>query len=160
MSTDTESIDAVKTEMMAATAMVRSGDRAGGRSRLEALWARIASNPSNPDPIHECVVAHHLADAQDNFTDELAWDIRALNAAMRCTDADSQRHPNLSIGLFMPSLHTNLAEDYFKLGDFAHSKEHLASARNFIDHLLDDSYGQMIRRGIERIARRLDAIGN
>lgn len=146
-------IDEIKTEMMAATAMIRSGDRAGGRSRLEALLSQ-----NDVDSIQECVLSHHIADAQDDPADELAWDLRALDAALHCTDADTLRH-QMSIGLFMPSLHVNLAEDYLKLGDATLSRKHLASAREFAGHLADDPYGQMIRRGIERLAGKLDAAG-
>jgi hypothetical protein len=59
----------------------------------------------------------------------------------------------------MPSLHLNLAEDYFKLGDIARSAEHLASARTFLGTLPDDAYAQLIQRGIERVAKQLDAHG-
>jgi hypothetical protein len=147
--------DPITTEMMAATAMVRGGDRPGGRRRLEALLLRIAEDPS---PFLECVVCHHLADAQDELADELAWDVRALDAALRCTEAEAQRHRQaLPLAAFMPSLHVNLAEDYFKLGDTARSREHLAAARGFTGALPDDAYGQMIRRGIERLGKRIDA---
>ena len=57
----------------------------------------------------------------------------------------------------MPSLHVNLGENYFKLGDFARSKDHLSSARSFASKLADDAYGQMLRRGIERLAKQLEA---
>jgi hypothetical protein len=101
-----------------------------------------------------------MADAQDDIADELAWDIRALNAALRCTDTDAQRHSEApSIAAFMPSLHVNLAEDYFKLSDIARSKNHLASARIFLSALPDNAYAQLIRGGIERLAKHLDAYG-
>lgn len=143
----------MQTELMAATAMVRAGDRAGGRDRLEAMLARLIEDP---DPVVECVVCHHLADTQDDLTDELNWDLRALDASLRCTEAQAQRH-QLSIGLFKPSLYVNLAEDYFKLGDLAQSREHLTTARELTGHLADDAYGQMILRGIERLAGQLAA---
>jgi hypothetical protein len=146
--------DPIMAEIMAAIAVLHGGDRSGGRSRLEAVWSRIANDPK---PFHECVLSHYMADAQDDSTNELAWDIRALDAALRCTDAEAQQHhQTLSIPAFMPSLHTNLAEDYFKLGDFARSKDHLASARSFTANLANDAYGQMIHRGIERLAKKLD----
>jgi hypothetical protein len=147
--------DPIMTEIMAAIAVLHSGDRSGGRSRLEVVWARIADDP---EPFHECVLSHYMADAQDDVADELAWDIRALDAALRCTDADAQRHQKtLSIPAFMPSLHANLGEDYLKLGDVARSRDHLVSGRSFVSHLADDAYGKMIRGGIERLARKLDA---
>jgi hypothetical protein len=148
--------DPIMTEIMAAIAKLHGGDRAGGRSRLEAVWSGIANNP---EPFHECVLSHYMADAQDAIAEELAWDIRALDAALRCTDADAQRYQQtVSIPAFMPSLHTNLGEDYCKLGDFTRARVHLESARSCADKLGNDAYGQMIRSGIERLARKLDAI--
>jgi hypothetical protein len=149
------STDPIMTEIMAAIAKLHSGDRAGGRSGLEAVWSHIAKVPQ---PFHECVLSHYMADAQDDLEDELAWDRRALDAALRCTDADAQRHrQTLSIAAFMPSLHLNLGEDYFKLGDFARSKDHLVTARSLTSALADDAYGKLIHRGIERLARKLEA---
>ena len=79
--------DPFTTELMAATAFMRGGDKALSRSRLQALWERIVGNP-----VHEFVLAHQMADAQDDPEEELAWDLRALDSAHRCTDADVQRH--------------------------------------------------------------------
>jgi hypothetical protein len=145
----------VSDEITAAVQLMLTGDRAAGRARLEGVWSRISSNP---EPVHECVLAHHMADAQDDPIDELAWDLRSLEAVQRCTDADVQReYANGSVAALMPSIHVNLAEDYFKLGDHERSGEHLASARRFVGVLEDDAYGQMLRRGVERMARRLEA---
>jgi hypothetical protein len=142
-------------EIIAAIALLQAGDRAAGRGQLEAIWSRIESDPV---AFHECVLSHYLADAQDEVADELAWDLRALNAALRCTDANAQRYQqSLSIASFMPSLHLNLAEDYFKLGDSARSRSHLESARSFTSTLADNSYGQIIHRGIENLAKKLEA---
>jgi hypothetical protein len=151
------STDPIMVEIMSAIAVLRGGDRSGGRSQLAAIWSRIADNP---EPMHECALSHSMADTQDDLADELAWDIRALNAALRCTDTDAQRHSEApSIAAFMPSLHVNLAEDYFKLSDIARSKDHLASARIFLSALPDNAYAQLIRGGIERLAKHLDAYG-
>jgi hypothetical protein len=146
--------DPIVTEVRDAVALAKGGDRAGARARLEALAARVTEDRQ---PFYECAVAHHLADAQDDIADELAWDIRALNAALRCADVEAERHGKAIAGS-MSSLHANLAEDYFKLGDFTRSREHLAAARGFVSHLTDDAYGQMVRGGIERLAGQLDAL--
>jgi hypothetical protein len=101
-----------------------------------------------------------MADAQDDVSEELAWDLRALAAAMRTTDVDAQRHSQaFSVAAFMPSLHANLAEDYFKLGDLAKSRVHLACARDFAGNLADDAYGRLILSGIERLGGQLDSLG-
>ena len=149
--------DPIMDEIMAAIAVVRGGDRLSGRSMLEAIWVRIAEESQ---AIHECVLAHTMADVQDDIAKELAWDIRALDAALRCEDADAQRHSQaLSIAAFMPSLHVNLAEDYLKLDDLAQSRIHLESARASVGELGDDAYAKIIVRGIERLAQQLESSG-
>ena len=144
--------DPIVTEMMAAVAMAKGGDRAGARSRLESLLGRFGEDP---DPYYECVLSHHLADVQDDLAEELAWDHRALDAALRCAE---ERH-QASIAGFMPSLHTSLAQDYYKLGDFARSREHLDAGRGFTGHLADDAYGQLILGAMARLAKGLEARG-
>ena len=147
--------DPFTTDLMAAAAPIRAGDKATSRVRLQALWDRIAGNR-----VCEFVLAHQMADAQDDLNEELAWDLRALDSARRCTDADVQRYyPQSSMAAFWPSLHINLAEDYFKLGDLEQSRAHLALAQQTVTHLPDNPYGQLIRRGIERLAKNLDKNG-
>ena len=147
--------DPVMADIKAAIALLHGGDRAAAREGLQAIWQAIAANAQ---PIHECTLAHYMADAQQDITEELAWDIRALAAAERCTDADARQHSQAaSIAAFMPSLHLNLGEDYFKLGNFARAREHAASAHAFIARLADDAYGQLIRRGVERLQAKLTA---
>jgi hypothetical protein len=146
--------DPIMAEIITAGAPLRNGgDRVSARVALEAVWAKISADPK---PLHAMALAHTLADAQDDPAEELAWDIRALEAAGKLTDADvADSGPGQSIRAFMPSLHVNLAEDYFKLGDRARSQEHVDQARQFIDALADDAYGQLIRRGLDRMTARL-----
>ena len=59
----------------------------------------------------------------------------------------------------MPSLHLSLCDDYFRLGDFARSGEHLEAARSCIGVLADDGYGKMIRSGFVRLEKKLAARG-
>lgn len=138
---------------MAANQLVRDGDRAGGRRQLEAIWSRIEGR----DPYHECSLAHVMADVQDDMAEELAWDLRALEAAGRCTDVDMP--PGQSVEGFMPSLHASLATDYLKLRDVVRSREHLAQARRFEHALADDGYGKLVRSAIASLASRLDGLG-
>jgi hypothetical protein len=148
--------DPVMDEIADAIAFLHGGDRPKARSRFKAIWSRIAGNP---EAFHECVLSHYMADAQEDMQHELAWDLRALDAALRCTDAEAQRYQgSLSIAAFMPSLHLNLADDYRKLGDLPRSKQHLALAQKTTESLADDPYGQMIRRGIDSLATKLHAI--
>jgi hypothetical protein len=147
--------DPITAEVMAANQRVRDGDHAGGRALLEAIWERVEGG----SPIHACLVAHHLADVQDDPAEELAWDLRALEAAGRCTDADVRCHtPVASIAGFMPSLHMSLAQDYLRLRDVPHSREHLDLARGFESALADDDYGRLIRGAMTAVAQRLDGL--
>jgi hypothetical protein len=141
-----------------AAARLRDTDRPGARSRLEAIWARIEHDH---EPMHEVALSHWLANLQDDPVDELAWHLRAFGAAMRCTDADVQRHSPTagSVAEFMPSLHSNLGWAYSKLGDVGHAREHVALAHSFAHLLADDSNGQGVRSSIERLAKGL-AAGN
>lgn len=147
--------DPIMDEIFAAFRLMRGGDRLGARSNLEAIWSRIEPDP---EPMHEVALSHYMADAQDDPADSLAWNLRALDAIVRCTDSDVQRHSTATsrIAAFLPSAHLNLGLDYFKLGDFAHAKEHLDCARSFAGELADDAYGQNIRRWIERLAKDLE----
>jgi hypothetical protein len=144
--------DPIMSEITAAIAVLQGGDRSGGRRRLEAVWSRIADAP---EPFHECVLSHYMADAQDVLADELAWDIRSLDAALRCTAEVQFDRQAFSIAAFMPSIYLNLSDDYFRLGDFARARAHLASAREVIGVLADDGYGKLIRGGLERLEKKL-----
>ena len=100
-----------------------------------------------------------MADAQDDPAEELAWDLRALEAVQRCSDDDVRRHtPAQSLAVFMPSIHLSLAFDYLKLRNIAASREHLALARGFEWALPDDDYGKMIRDGMANLAQRFDQL--
>jgi hypothetical protein len=66
-----------------------------------------------------------------------------------------RHHPELQVAAFYPSLHLNLARDYFKLGDEATCREHLAIAQERVDVLPDDGYGRLVRSGLKRMAADL-----
>jgi hypothetical protein len=139
------------------TAVVRrgqAGDRAAARRELTAIWAEVER--SGGDAFHRCVIAHFLADLQDDLQDELAWDERALAAVAGVTDERAQEyHPSLEVRGFLPSLYLSLADDHRRLGDAARAHEFLALARGTIDALADDAYGGLVRSGLENVARAL-----
>ncbi|MGX7675594.1 hypothetical protein [Plantactinospora sp. DSM 117369] len=131
----------------------QAGRTGAARERLTELWGRIG--PSG-DPFHRCTLAHYLADLQDDPAEELRWDLRALAAADTLTDERARRHDaSLQVAAFRPSLQLNLAEDYRKLGRPDEARAHLALARESLPALGDDSYGQMIRDGVERLGALL-----
>ncbi|MFE1802992.1 hypothetical protein ACFW9L_43415 [Streptomyces sp. NPDC059517] len=160
--------DAMTTRIGQAVMLLHGGDREEARSRFLDLWAEIGEEG---DALHRCTLAHYMADTQDDPSDELAWDLRALSAADELTDqltdeltddrgADHpERHPSLAVRAFYPSLHLNLAADYVKLGRSEAARGHLGAARAGVGVLGDDAYGDGVRAGIGRLESRLDREG-
>ncbi|WP_433717162.1 tetratricopeptide repeat protein [Actinoplanes sp. CA-051413] len=124
------------------------------REVFARIWDEIGGERG--DPLHVCVLAHALADVQDDVRQELIWDQRALVAADQLTDARVAEAgvPLTAAGLY-PSLHLNLAECYRKLGDLGQARDHLRQAQAGIGALGDDGYGQLIRSGLDRLTRLL-----
>ena len=138
------------------TAVVQgqAGDRAAARRGLAALWTEVEQ--SGGDAFHRCVIAHFLADLQDDLRDELMWDERALAAVAGVTDERAQEyHPSLQVRGFLPSLYLSLADDHRRLGDAARAHEFLERARGTVDALGDDAYGGLVRSGLDNVARAL-----
>jgi hypothetical protein len=132
------------------------GRRAAARRLFEGIWDEIGGERG--DPLYVCVLAHSMADVQDEAGQELVWDQRALAAAGLLTeDRVASAGVTLSVAALYPSLHLNLADCYRKLGDLGSAREHLEAARERIGALGDDEYGRLIRDGLERLTRQLAA---
>ncbi|MEV1001481.1 hypothetical protein [Nonomuraea sp. NPDC050202] len=130
------------------------GRREAARDVFAQIWDDIGGEQG--DPLHVCVLAHAMADVQDDAHQELTWDLRALAAADLVTDEQvAQAGVTLSVAGLYPSLHLNVSECYRKLGDLGRAREHLQQARATIGALGDDEYGQLIRGGLERLAEQL-----
>ncbi|GAB2477649.1 hypothetical protein [Streptosporangium sandarakinum] len=131
------------------------GEREAARLLFSGLWDEIGASG---DPMHRCALAHSMADVQDDVREELLWDLRALEAAELITDERARQAGVIgsASGLY-PSLHLNLADAYHRLGDLGRARDHLARGRAAVGALGDDGYGQMIRRGLDRLADRLAA---
>ena len=142
--------DPVMQRISEALELYNAGRRAEAREAFAAIWAEIEEG----DAFHQCVLAHYMADAQDEPKDELEWDRRALAAADRIVK-ERPDAAGLSVLSFYPSLHLNLADVMRRTGDIDGAKKHLELGRQASDALADDHYGQMIRDGIERLAKRL-----
>ncbi len=128
------------------------GDAA--RRPLGQIWNEIGGEQGNP--LHVCVLAHTMADVQDDVRQELLWDRRALAAAGLLTDeGTTQAGVALPVTALYPSLHLNLADCYRKLGDLDRAHEHLHHARAGIDALGDDEYGRLIRNGLNTLTQQL-----
>jgi hypothetical protein len=130
------------------------GRREEARLILSRIWEEIGGERG--DPLHVCVLAHSMADVQDDVHQELAWDQRALAAAGTLTDERTgQAGVALPVAGLYPSLHLNLADCYRKIGDLDSARRHLHHARAGIDALGDDEYGRLIRDGLDRLTRQL-----
>lgn len=146
-------VDVVMTRIGQVVMLHHAGDREEARHRFLDLWAEIGEDG---DPLHRCTLAHYMADAQDDPTDELAWDLRALTAAEELTDDRLAEHESaLAVRALYPSLHLNLAADYVKLGRAEAARRHVRRARGAADALGDDRYGDGVRAAISRLELRL-----
>ncbi|MFJ5305106.1 hypothetical protein [Streptomyces sp. NPDC088350] len=152
--------DALLTRIGQVVMLHHGGDREEARDRLLGLWAELGEDG---DPLHRCTLAHYLADTQDDPTDELAWDLRALSAADELTDGretgETGEEGAIAVRAFYASLHLNLAADYVKLGRADAARTHLHRARGACAVLADDGYGNGVRAAISRLELRLDAEG-
>ncbi|WP_431934059.1 hypothetical protein [Nonomuraea jabiensis] len=130
------------------------GQREAARDLFAQIWDDIGGEQG--DPLHVCVLAHSMADVQDDVHQELMWDLRALAAADLVTDERvAEAGVTLSVAGLYPSLHLNLSDCYRKLGDLGRAHEHLQQARAQIGALGDDDYGRLIKGGLEQLAEQL-----
>lgn len=130
------------------------GQREAARHLFSQIWDEIGGE--HGDPLHVCVLAHAMADVQDDVHQELIWDQQALAAADVLTDErTAQAGVALPVAGLYPSLHLNLADCYRKIGDLDRAREHLNRARAGISALGDDQYGQLIRDGLARLTQQL-----
>jgi tetratricopeptide (TPR) repeat protein len=132
----------------------QQGRRDAARELFAQIWQDIGGEQG--DPLHVCVLAHSMADVQDDVRQELEWDLRALAAAPRITDERvAEAGVPLSVASLYPSLHLNLSECYRRLGDLDRAREHLRQARDKVGALGDDAYGRLIRDGLRKVAGQL-----
>jgi len=130
-------------------------DREAARLLFARIWDDIGGEQG--DPLHVCVLAHSMADVQDDVHEELFWDLRALMAADRLTDARvAQAGVPLTVAGLQPSLHLNLCDCYRKLGDLPRAREHLTRAQATITNLGDDDYAKLIKDGLARLTEQLN----
>ncbi|WP_326761444.1 hypothetical protein OHB35_42280 [Streptomyces phaeochromogenes] len=157
--------DAMMTRIGQVAMLLHGGDREEARGRFLDLWTEIGEDG---DALHRCTLAHYMADAQDDPSDELAWDLRALSAADTLTDGSTngstdvrlaEHQQSLAVRAFYPSLHLSLAVDYANLGRSEAARSHLRRARDTVGVLGDDAYGDGVRAGIGRLELRLDEEG-
>lgn len=130
----------------------QGGRAAEARAGFEALWEALGEG----DVLHRCVLAHYLADLQDDPREELEWDRRALAAADSLTAERARTYESaLQVRAFYPSLHLNLASDHLKLGEPDLAREQLDRAARSLDALPEDVYSAGIRSAVDELRQRL-----
>lgn len=140
-------------EITDAVGTALGGDRAGGAAALRTCW----DGTTDQDHGQRCVIAHYLADLQDDLLDEVAWDERALAEYGEVDDADLTAIGIPAARGLAPSLHLNLGDGYLRQGRVHESRRQLDRALATVDALGDDGYGAMIRRGISGLGERIQA---
>ncbi|MFI7548511.1 hypothetical protein ACIBQ2_02085 [Micromonospora sediminimaris] len=134
----------------------QQGQREAARDLFAQIWDEIGGERG--DPLHVCVLAHSMADVQDDLHRELLWDQRALAAADQITDARvAEAGVPMTVAGLYPSLHLNLGDCYRRLGDLDLARDHLHRAEAGMAELADDDYGRLIKSGLDRLAEQLTA---
>jgi Na+-transporting NADH:ubiquinone oxidoreductase subunit NqrA len=143
----------VMAAITAAQQVALGGERARARELFGGLWARIGDHG---DPLHRVTLAHFMADVQDDPSQELEWDRRALAAADVLTDdGAAEYHPTLSVRGMRASLHASLAADHERLGRLEQAREQLQLAEAAVPDLPDGGYGELVRSVITELRERL-----
>lgn len=153
--TATPAADPTMDAITTAVALGREGDATRARENLLAIWADVGVSG---DPLHRCVLAHHLADLYSDAAVALIWDVRALDAADSLTDQRAQEHDaSLQVAGFYPSLHLNIADNLRRLGAFAAADEQIGRAEECAAALPRGAYGDMIRGAIQGVGEAITA---
>lgn len=137
-----------------------STSASGVSARLPAVGSPRLWSELEPDghPLHRCAVAHFMADVHDDVHEELAWDLRAIEAADSVSDEELRlAGMTTSVRSLYPSLHLNLGDAYRRLGEVDRALEQLERGYASVYALGDDGYGRMIKSGLDRLATRLEA---
>jgi hypothetical protein len=146
--------DDVLPRVTAAVQRGQAGERAAARRELESMWAEVERGGG--DDFHRCVIAHFLADLQDDQREELRWDERALAAVGGVSDERAQEYDgSLRVRGFLPSLYLSLADDHRRLGDATRAREFLGKAQATADALGDDAYGELVGGILVKVSRAL-----
>lgn len=142
-------------DVVAAVQVALTGDRDEGRAELDAVWASTAPD----DHAQRCVLAHYLADLQDDLDDEIGWDESALAEFADVAEGDLAAIGIPSASGMAPSLHLNLGDGYLRRGDLAGARRELDAGLAAAGALGDDGYGALIRQGLAGLAERLGERG-
>lgn len=133
--------------------MALEGDRVTGRRDLRLCWEEAAADAY----AQRCVLAHYLADLEDELDAEVAWDEQALAAYRGVAEADLAAVGIPSAAGLAPSLHLNLGDGYLRQGRVAAARRELDAGLACMGSLGDDGYGAMISNGLRGLEQRVTA---
>lgn len=147
--------DDVMARIVAAVERGRAGDKPAARQDLATLWTEMGEDDG--DPFHRCVLAHFMADLQDDIHAELHWDELALAAVASVTDERAQQYDaSLQVRGLLPSLYVSVADDLRRLGEMDRARGLVEQARSVSDALGDDEYGVLVKGIVESVGAALD----
>ena len=149
-----DTVNTVMSELSEAVQLGGLGKRLEARERFAALWERVGPEG---DALHRCAIAHSVADVQDDVHEELRWDLAAVEAAAAITD-ERAAAAGTTVAAFYPSLYLNLASCYRRLGKVEQAREQLVLARQCVDVLPNDAYGDMVRAELVRLERAIPTV--
>lgn len=138
-------------EIVGVVGLALSGNKTEGKTALLSAWSETGEG----DHAQRCVLAHYLADLEDNLHDELRWDEVALVEHSYVGERDLVQVGISSARGLAPSLHLNLGDDYLRQGRSIDARAQLVAAQRHLDALPQEGYGALIRRGIAGLESRL-----
>lgn len=142
-------------EVLAAVTAALGGDKTEGRRLLVECWEDTAAT----DHAYRCVLAHYLADVQEDLDAEIRWDETALHEHGFLTDGELGPMGIPSTRGMLASLHLNLGDGYLRSGQVGRAREHQQAGQARIESLSGDGYGAMIRAGLQKLDQRISAAG-
>ena len=142
-------------DVLAAVAAALGGDKTGARHLLKECW----DSTSPDDHGQRCVLAHYLADVQDDVDAEIMWDEAALLEHGFLSDGDLAPVGIPAVKGMLPSLHLNLGDGYLRRGQPGLAREHQQAGQLHSVHLSNDGYGAMIRSGLDNLGLRIASAG-
>lgn len=146
--------EALTEAVIEAMKLAERGDREAARRRLTGLWE---NNDADARPYHACILAHYLADLQEELDRELELDRLALVFALRCSDETLRaHHGSLSVAALLPSLYLNLSDSLHRSGHAGQALEALEAGEVALRKLPED-HQLTVAHGLRALRARLGA---
>ncbi|MBW3085982.1 hypothetical protein KEM60_02193 [Austwickia sp. TVS 96-490-7B] len=138
-------------EITTAVGLALSGDKVAGKAALQRAWA----STHDGDHAQRCVLAHYMADLEDNLADEVRWDELALEHYPHIQPGELCAIGIADVRGLASSLHLNLGDGYVRQGRVEDARLQLAAGQAGQVALSDDGYGDLIRKGLQGLEQRI-----